>query len=98
MKRIWWNYLVDAGLLISFILMFVTGIFKFPLWTRAFRPVYRTISGRTISMIHDWSVLIMGLLVLDHLALNWDWIVCMTKRLFQMSKKCSIQPCLSKKK
>ncbi len=81
------NYFIDIGLAISFLLVFVTGIFKFPLWKHYFFFVYDSISPRTISAIHDWSGLVMGILVLVHLALHWNWIVAMTKQIFGRKKK-----------
>jgi len=48
---------------------------------------YKTLHVRNISMLHDWSGLIMGLLVLIHLALHWKWIVSMTKNMVFRKKK-----------
>jgi hypothetical protein len=77
------NYWIDVGMGIAFILAFITGIFKFPNLTQYFTAVFRLISARTISKIHDWSGLIMGIFVFVHLALHWTWIVAMTKRMFK---------------
>lgn len=73
------KYVIDIGMLISFVAVFVTGIIKHPMigihtWARlGIYPTYR------ISKIHDISGLIMGILVLFHLVLNWKWIVTVTK-------------------
>lgn len=80
------NYWIDAGLLISFLLVFITGLVKFPGLARNFGFIYRIVSGRTISRIHDWSGLFMGVLVLAHLILHLRWIVAMTGRLFKGGK------------
>lgn len=74
------KYFVDIGLAISFVLVFITGIVKMPWLVRFFIE-----SGwpmLTLAIIHDWSGLFMGILVLIHLILNWDFITAMTKRLF----------------
>jgi len=76
------NYLIDCGLIITFLLSFITGIIKFPEWTRYFRDVYLLIPASTVSKIHDISGLVMGLLVLSHLLLHWRWIVAMTRSTF----------------
>lgn len=73
------NYLVDCGLIVTFSLSFITGIVKFPEWTRYFSDVFLLIPASTLSRIHDISGLVMGLLVLSHLVLHWRWIVTMTK-------------------
>ncbi len=74
-KQLYW---VDVGLAISFILCFITGIFKWPTLYKYFFswPM------KQISIIHDWSGLIMGLLVLIHLIQHWKWIVVMTKKMW----------------
>ena len=81
------NYWIDIGLAISFLLVFVTGIFKFPLFTKAFSWVFRSVSYRTVSIIHDWSGLVMGILVLVHIALHWKWLVAMTENIFGRGNK-----------
>ena len=43
---------------------------------------YKTLHVNNISLVHDWSGLIMGLFVLIHLALHWRWIVVVTKNIF----------------
>ena len=78
------NYWVDIGLAISFFVCFITGLIKWPgiikiIGTSAYKILY----FRNISPIHDWSGLIMGLLVLVHLALHWNWIVIVTKNIFK---------------
>ena len=72
------NYFVDIGLFISFLLVFVTGVIKFKLFN-----LYKSFGFPNISLIHDWSGIAMGVLVLIHLILHWNWIVCMTKGFFQ---------------
>ncbi len=79
------KYIVDVGLAISFLTSFVTGILKFPGLTGYFRSVYRVVSAYYISRVHDWSGLVMGILVFVHLVLNWKWIVAMTKNLVKKS-------------
>ena len=84
------NYFIDIGLVITFLLFFITGIFKFPQLSNIFTGVFRIIPYRTLSKIHDWSGLIMGLLVLVHLTLHFRWLVAMTKNVFK--KKEVIKP------
>jgi hypothetical protein len=76
------SYFIDCGLIITFFLTFVTGVIKFPEWTRFFRDVFLVVPASTISKIHDLSGIVMGLLVLAHLILHWNWIVAMTKSTF----------------
>ncbi len=82
------NYLVDIGLAVSFFICFITGLIKWPGLIKIIGvPIYKVLHVRNISVLHDWSGLIMGLLVLIHLALHWKWIVCMTKDMVFRKKK-----------
>jgi len=71
---------------VSFIICFITGIFKFPGITNYFRIIYMTISASQMARIHDWSGFIMGLTVLIHLIVHWKWIVVMTKNIFKKNE------------
>ena len=83
MNRTKLNYIVNMGLGLSFFICFVTGLIKWPGLIKLIgTSAYRTLQFRNISMIHDWSGLIMGLLVLVHLTLHWRWIVAVTKNMF----------------
>ncbi|MFP3896475.1 MAG: DUF4405 domain-containing protein [Anaerolineales bacterium] len=77
------NYWIDIGLLISFLLVFITGLAKFPGLGRYFGFMYEIIAGRTLARIHDWSGLFMGAFALAHLILHFRWLVAMTGRLFK---------------
>jgi Domain of unknown function (DUF4405) len=77
------NYWIDIGLAISFFVCFITGLIKWPGLVKMIGvSAYRTLSFGNISMLHDWSGLIMGLFVLVHLVLHWSWIVAVSKRVF----------------
>ncbi len=83
MNRAKLNYWIDIALAVSFFLCFITGIIKWPGLVKIIGPLaYRTLHVRNISMLHDWSGLVMGLLVMIHLALHWKWIVSVTKSMF----------------
>ena len=79
------KYFVDIGLFISFILVFVTGVIKFGKLLRAIgiNLNYAELPMHEISIVHDWSGVFMGILVLIHLILNFDWIIATTKDLFK---------------
>lgn len=76
------NYFIDCGLIITFVLAFITGVLKIPELTWLFRDVFLIVPMSTLSKIHDISGMVMGLLVLAHLVLHWRWIVAMTKSTF----------------
>jgi hypothetical protein len=78
------NYWVDVGLAISFFICFITGLIKWPGLIKIIgTSIYKTLHFRNISLLHDWSGLILGLLVLIHLILHWKWIVAVTKTIFK---------------
>ena len=87
MNKLYLNYWVDIGLAISFAICFVTGLIKWPGIIHTIGiSAYRTLHTRNISMLHDWSGLIMGVFVLIHLVLHWPWIVSVTKSTFTKGK------------
>ena len=76
------KYWVDVGLAISFLIVTLTGIFKFPGIREHLAGLYAIIPRGPMSLIHDWSGIVMAVLVLIHLILNWGWIKSMTKHIF----------------
>lgn len=80
-KRAIINYFIDIGLAVTFLLAFITGIFKWPSLVRWFG--WSASSYRVMTFIHDWSGLIMSLLVLVHIILHWRWIVVMSRKIFK---------------
>ena len=86
------KYFVDIGLLISFLLVVITGIIKFGKLLGFFgiNPDYANLPMSRISAIHDWSGIVLAVLVLIHLILNFDWIISTTKCFFE-KKKCEVE-------
>ena len=81
------NYLIDCGLIITFLASYITGVIKIPRVTRYFKDVFLIIPASTLTKIHDISGMVMGLLVLSHLVLHRNWIVAMTKSTFKRKEK-----------
>ena len=78
------NYWVDVGLALSFFVCFFTGLIKWPGLIKIIgTSAYKILHTKNISLLHDWSGLIMGLLVVIHLILHWKWIVAVTKTIFR---------------
>lgn len=83
------NYFIDIGLLFLFIANFGTGFIKFLVKYPAVLRVLgiQSLPMYTLSEIHDWSGLFMGILILIHLLLHWRWIVAMTRALIREKMK-----------
>lgn len=82
------NYFIDIGLGVSFFVCFITGLIKWPGLIKLIgTATYRNLNSKSISMLHDFSGLAMGILVIIHLILHWKWIVYMTKHIFSPQKK-----------
>lgn len=62
-------YWIDVGIGISFVIVFITGILKLD-------------NPRQMAFLHDWAGILMSVFVLIHLILHWNWIVAMTKNIF----------------
>ncbi len=74
------KYFNDIGMLISFLLVFITGVIKFPTLdvNREFLSSYSIL----FVTIHDWAGIALVILALLHIILNWSWIVTTTKKRF----------------
>jgi hypothetical protein len=79
------QYILDAGLAVTFFTTLITGLLKWPGMARAMGI---SLTPR-ISIVHEWSGIIMAALVFVHLILHYEWIVCMTKAIFKKKdEKC----------
>jgi len=67
---------------IAFMLCGITGIFKFTFLMRAFSVTGIVLRMALMSDIHDWSGVVLWLLVAVHLFLNRAWILSMTRKMF----------------
>jgi len=76
------NYIIDVGMGLAFIASAVTGIIKFPGLLQRIGIAPR-LNFYYINIIHDWSGLVLAVLVLVHLILHWKWIKEMTVKIFQ---------------
>ena len=85
MRRVFVKYVIDLGMLVTFLLCFITGIIKFPGFLRFIGATRNVLPMRDITLIHDWSGVVLGLFVLAHLVLNFPWIIAMTKQIAKRS-------------
>lgn len=82
-KSIKLKYIIDVGMLISFLACFITGIIKYPglLLFFGIKPI--SLPLYQISLIHDRSGVLLGLFVLAHLIFNFGWMVSVTKKILK---------------
>lgn len=78
------NYIIDIGLAAAFLISAVTGVLKWPGFARA---LGLRLTAK-VSIIHDWSGIILAALVLVHLIMHYEWIKCMTKNIFGKGEEC----------
>jgi len=81
------NYFIDVLMALAFFTLFVTGILKFPRLLPSLGISYSRLPMNLVSQIHDWSGIILGILVFLHLALHCKWLWTMTKNLFMAKVK-----------
>ncbi len=87
MHRVILKYAIDLGLLVSFILCFVTGVLKFPSVLHLIWGGGRLNVLEPLTVIHDFSGIILGVLVLAHLVMSYRWIVVMTRKFLGSGRK-----------
>jgi len=88
-NRFSWNrrtlhYFINVGMIISFLIVFTTGLVKFPSILVSYKFLYMSSIGLLI--VHDYSGLILELLVIFHLILHYKWIVSTTKKVLTRIK------------
>ena len=81
------NYFIDLLLIIFFIINSITGLIIFFFLPSGVRQgSYQEFLGiikQNWLNVHNWSGILIILMVAIHLILHWNWIVCMTKSLIQ---------------
>ena len=84
------NYIIDVLMTIASIIVGGTGLILFfflPSGVKQGRyQEFLGIPKHIIADIHDWSGIIIIVLVLIHIILHWKWIVRMTKNMFSRKK------------
>lgn len=77
---------IDLAMGVSFLICFITGMFKFTFFMRLFGLTSRVLPIAQMSVIHDWSGIALGFFVAVHLVLNRAWIITMTKKVLFREK------------
>jgi len=83
MDRTMVNYFIDFGMAVTFVLLFVTGIIKFPWLLPSLGISYTGLPMNQINMIHDRSGVALGVLIIVHFLFHFKWMWAKTKSLFK---------------
>jgi len=85
------NYVVDMLMLVTFLIVSITGVIKYlflyPLMGQYSRISFMGMSKYDMSVLHDVSGMLMLFFVALHLVLHARWIYCMTKSIFLKKEK-----------
>jgi Domain of unknown function (DUF4405) len=84
------RYCLNILMCLSFLAVLITGLLKFPQLHPATMLRFWHLSWLMVSMIHDWSGLVLGVLILIHLWLNRHWFRNRTKIFFSRKIKTGI--------
>ena len=97
------NYWIDVIIGIAFILSMVSGLVLYLGPSGGYQggrnPAYGTtvlfLDHHAWSQLHTWSSIAMAGGVLVHLILHWNWIMCMTKKLFgrKQERRTKVRAC-----
>jgi hypothetical protein len=71
----------DLAMGITFVVTFVTGLFKWTLLMRTLGLTDLVFPLALMSDIHDWAGFLLGVFVAFHLFLNRGWILSTTKKI-----------------
>ena len=75
------RWYIDMGLLVAFVVCVVTGILKFTSLMRMLGLTGLVFPLAFFSDLHDWSGIVLIVLVGVHLFVNRAWIVYVTKKI-----------------
>lgn len=85
------NFAVDALTLLTMLVMILTGLLiEFVLPPRRATGVHQTLWGmdrHDWGEIHFWTAVVLGLLLLLHVALHWEWVCVTVGRLLQRGQE-----------
>lgn len=81
MKRRVLLYIINLGMLFSFIICGVTGIVKWPGLIPRVGLTYQCLPFPMITLLHDWSGLLLCILAAIHVGMHWNWMVSMTRKI-----------------
>lgn len=91
------NYIIDVVIGLGFIVSALSGIVLFfaPSGYQGGRNLYYLqsillLSTHTWSTLHTWGSMAMIAGVGAHLVLHWEWMVCMTKKMFTVKRTTSL--------
>jgi hypothetical protein len=73
----------DLALCITFLVTFVTGLFKWTLLMRTLGLTGLVFPLALMSDIHDWAGFLLGVFVAVHLFMNRAWIISTTKKMLR---------------
>ncbi|GAA5262478.1 DUF4405 domain-containing protein [Methanocalculus sp. MC3] len=80
------RWCIDIGMAVLFVVVFVTGLFKWTLLMRALGLTDLVMPVALMSDIHDWAGLLLGFMVALHLFMNRAWIISTTKKVLAGKK------------
>jgi cytochrome b subunit of formate dehydrogenase len=74
------NYVIDILILASLLICAITGILKWPGFIRTLGLGLTVLPMKQVTAIHDWSGLLMIVLIAVHFFIHLDWLAAMTKK------------------
>jgi hypothetical protein len=80
MKTIYRNYVIDMVILVTGALSGITGIVKWPGLVYTLGLSYQDLPMDPITLVHDWTGLIMCAFAFLRVLLHMKWLTAMTKK------------------
>lgn len=78
------------GILISFLICFLTGVVKIPDLYKSLGMTHRDPFMVLMSQLHDWSGVILGVFAILHIVIHRRWFIAMTKKYLSGSEKTTM--------
>lgn len=97
MKRRTINYLIDMGMAVAFLLVFVSGLLKYRELLNALVGLGIVLPTDFLTEVHRVSGLALSILVFAHLVLHWKWLTSTTRSLLRTIRPPAAEPRLRRK-
>jgi hypothetical protein len=85
MNRIYQNYVIDLTILLSGILCGFSGIIKWPGLVDGLGLSYQALPMELLTLVHDWTGILMIVFAALHVLLHMKWLTSMTKKLLKLN-------------
>ena len=85
LSRAYQNYFLDLTVLITAVLCTITGLIKWPGLVYTLGLSYQSLPMEALTLIHDWTGLLMVAIISLHILMHGKWMAVMTGKILHLN-------------